>query len=310
MSIPALFVSQQSRKAIGKLGVFVTGPAIAAAPPGQVWYAQSPGSGNFTIDVEGKSPLATINCEGPGGFLKATVTCPLGFHTVNLRQATRGTHDIYLTALRAFNSGIKELSVYNLGGCRWGSANFVVGTFPWNTLPAVAAISPNLVIFEAGIVNDWNDNIALSSVTSNMRTVIDALTSVNCDVILMSGAPSEPGVYATYATQAAYVENMRSLAYAANVPFIDVWGCGVAPGNGPRWPIRCIPPGPAMNSSRAVPDRRSETFRAQPRLAEAGITSVIARSSAAKQSISPCGKMDCFAEPVIGRAFARPVGSQ
>ena len=23
-----------------------------------------------------------------------------------------------------------------------------------------------------------------------------------------------------------------------------------------------------------------------------------------------CGRMDCFAEPVIGRAFARPVGSQ
>jgi len=26
--------------------------------------------------------------------------------------------------------------------------------------------------------------------------------------------------------------------------------------------------------------------------------------------LSPRGKMDCFAEPVIGRAFARPVGSQ
>ena len=46
-----------------------------------------------------------------------------------------------------------------------------------------------------------------------MKTVIDALKSVSCDVILMSGAPSEPGVFATYATQAAYVENMRSLAY-------------------------------------------------------------------------------------------------
>jgi len=34
-------------------------------------------------------------------------------------------------------------------------------------------------------------------------------------------------------------------------------------------------------------------------------------ASAAKQSIlSLRGKMDCFAEPVIGRAFARPVGSQ
>jgi hypothetical protein len=31
----------------------------------------------------------------------------------------------------------------------------------------------------------------------------------------------------------------------------------------------------------------------------------------AKQSISPRKeRMDCFAEPVIGRAFARPVGSQ
>jgi hypothetical protein len=34
-------------------------------------------------------------------------------------------------------------------------------------------------------------------------------------------------------------------------------------------------------------------------------------ASAAKQSIlSFCWAMDCFAEPVIGRAFARPVGSQ
>jgi hypothetical protein len=40
---------------------------------------------------------------------------------------------------------------------------------------------------------------------------------------------------------------------------------------------------------------------------------VIARSGATKQSsffLSLRGKLDCFAEPVIGRAFARPVGSQ
>jgi hypothetical protein len=46
---------------------------------------------------------------------------------------------------------------------------------------------------------------------------------VKCDVILMSGPPSEAGVYASYETQEAYVANMKSLAYAANVPFIDVW---------------------------------------------------------------------------------------
>jgi hypothetical protein len=38
---------------------------------------------------------------------------------------------------------------------------------------------------------------------------------------------------------------------------------------------------------------------------------VIARSVATTQSIlSFCGAMDCFAEFIIGRAFARPGGSQ
>jgi hypothetical protein len=36
-----------------------------------------------------------------------------------------------------------------------------------------------------------------------------------------------------------------------------------------------------------------------------------AKAEATKQSILPLrGAMDCFAEPVIGRAYARPVGSQ
>jgi lysophospholipase L1-like esterase len=189
----------------------------------EVWYAQSPANGQFTIDVDGGSPLATVNCEGPDAFMKTTATCAPGFHTVNVRRAMTSAHDIYVTGLRVYNSAIKEVSVYNLGGCRWGSADFVVDDHPWNTLPAVAAISPNLVIFQAGIINDWDDGIPLSTVRSNMMAVINALKSVKCDVILMSGAPSKTGVFASHATQAAYVMNMRSLAYAADVPFIDVW---------------------------------------------------------------------------------------
>jgi lysophospholipase L1-like esterase len=190
----------------------------------EIWYAQSPENGHFTIDVDGGSPLATVNCAGPDAFLKVMATCPLGAHTINLQRTTSSAHEIYLAALSAYNSAIKEVSVYNLGGCRWGSADFVVDGHPWNTLPAITAIAPNLMIFQAGIINDWDDGIPLPTVTSNMKRVIDALKSVKCDVILMSGAPSEAGVYASYAKQAAYVANMKSLAYAANVPFIDVWG--------------------------------------------------------------------------------------
>jgi lysophospholipase L1-like esterase len=191
----------------------------------EIWYVRSPGYGYFTVDVDGGLPLATVNCAGPDAFLKTTATCQLGLHTINLKRTAADASDIYLTALRAYNSAIKEVSVYNLGGCRWGSADFVADRYPWNTLPAVAAIAPNLVIFEAGIINDWDDKIPLATATSNMTAVINVLKAVKCDVILMSGAPSESaGVYASYATQAAYIENMKSNAYAANVPFIDVWG--------------------------------------------------------------------------------------
>jgi hypothetical protein len=189
----------------------------------EVWYARSPEGGRFSIDVDGLPPLAEIDCAGADAFLKATATCAPGHHTINLRRTTDSS-DVYLTGLRCFNSAIKEVSVYNLGGCRWGSGDFVVDGSPWNTLPAVAAIAPNLVIFQAGIINDWDDRIPLSTVTSNMTTVIKALQSVNCDVILMSGVPSQPGVFASYPTQAAYVANMKAVAYAANVPFIDIWG--------------------------------------------------------------------------------------
>jgi lysophospholipase L1-like esterase len=190
----------------------------------EVWYARSPESGFFTISVDGGPPLAKVDCAGPDAFLKATSTCPIGLHRINLHRTSANANDIYLAALRAYNSTVKEVSIYNLGGCRWDSGDFVVNLHPWNTLPAIAAISPDLVIFEAGIINDWDDRIPLPTVRSNMMAVISALRSVNCDIILMSGAPSQSGVYASYATQASYVENMKSLAYAVDVPFIDIWG--------------------------------------------------------------------------------------
>jgi len=191
----------------------------------EIWYVRSPGYGYFTIDVDGGSPLATISCTGPDAFLKTAAICQLGLHRINLTRTAADATDIYLTALRAYNSAVKEVSVYNLGGCRWGSADFIANQYPWNTLPAMTAIAPNLVFFEAGIINDWNDKIPLATVTSNMKAVIKALKAVNCDIMLMSGAPSEAtGYYPSYTAQAAYVDNMKSLAYAANVPFIDVWG--------------------------------------------------------------------------------------
>jgi hypothetical protein len=71
----------------------------------------------------------------------------------------------------------------------------------------------------------------------------------------------------------------------------------------PRQPLRdtILVDGPVKSA------RLRHAFRAAERL-----QLVIARSEAdeAIQTISAGAFLDCFAEPVIGRAFARPVGSQ
>jgi hypothetical protein len=41
-----------------------------------------------------------------------------------------------------------------------------------------------------------------------------------------------------------------------------------------------------------------------------GCLEIVIASAAKQSTLSLRGKMDCFAEPVIGRAFARPAGSQ
>src|SRR5258708_17071074 len=107
---------------------------------------------------------------------------------------TTGAHDIYMTGLRVYDSAIKEVSVYNLGGCRWGSGDFVVDRYPWNTLPPVSAISPKLVIFQAGIINDWDDAIPLSTLTSHMVAGIHVLYALQCDAVLVGCTPSKARV--------------------------------------------------------------------------------------------------------------------
>jgi hypothetical protein len=65
-----------------------------------------------------------------------------------------------------------------------------------------------------------------------------------------------------------------------------------------------------LSGNRSVSRERVKIQRACGEIADVYLV-VIARSEATKQSIAQQErKLDCFAEPVIGRAFARPVGSQ
>jgi hypothetical protein len=76
------------------------------------------------------------------------------------------------------------------------------------------------------------------------------------------------------------------------------------------WKVSWISTSPWTVSNFSCGKLLANLGRIAPRECE-GVHSSLRGTVATKQSILPLrGTMDCFAEPVIGRAFARPVGSQ
>jgi hypothetical protein len=57
--------------------------ALIAFDTIEVHYDQVSGFGTFTVNVDGGATLATINTSGTNGPKIATVSCPLGTHTIN-----------------------------------------------------------------------------------------------------------------------------------------------------------------------------------------------------------------------------------
>jgi lysophospholipase L1-like esterase len=185
-----------------------------------IGYARSSNSGNIDINVDGAA-TTTIGGVGSNAQLFGTVTVALGTHTLNLVTKTGQS---YINSIYAYNSAAKEVSVLNAGFGGATSATLASTAAPWGPLLVLQAsqIIPDLVVGENGLVNDWNGQTLSASQTNN-QAIITALKASGVSLILMSGPPSNPGVYASYAQQKQYVDQMKALAYSNNVPFINVW---------------------------------------------------------------------------------------
>lgn len=183
-------------------------------------YVRAPANGSYAINVDGGSALATVNTAGTNGFLTSTISgITLGNHTINLVWISGTSYPVFIAT---YNSAVKQISVYNIGACGWNSANFNETTYPWNAAPAVAAVPSHLIIYEGGVINDWQGANSASTFQNNIASWLAYVKArTTASIILMSGAPSNPGV--SYATQLTYINAMKAQAYLSGVPFINQW---------------------------------------------------------------------------------------
>jgi hypothetical protein len=181
--------------------------------------------GVFTVDF-GAAPVQTITQTGNFSYNKTTVTNALGINPISLKWVS-GTATPH--AIHAYNSAIKEVSIWNWGAYGQSSAFFAANALTWDACNAIQNVyQPNLTVIMIGI-NDARNAVIPGVYAANLQKTITACL-VTGDVILMSNPPAGL-LEAPIAVQNGIFAMMRALAISNNIPYVDL---------GQRWTSQAI----------------------------------------------------------------------
>ena len=185
-----------------------------------VWYLQNTGYDTFHVGVDGGASLLSTN--GGAGALeikKATATCALGNHVVNVWKGTANAANLSILGIACYSSTAPTIDVWNWGfnGARadtWASATSAV----YSPLPAIAAYAPDLTVINLTI-NDALGSTAASAYKTYMQQIIDKCR-LSGDVVLMTGTPIGTR---TAEQQEVYVAACRDLATSNGLLLLDLY---------------------------------------------------------------------------------------
>jgi lysophospholipase L1-like esterase len=191
----------------------------------EVYYAQAGSLGQFSVDVDGGSALQTVNAgANPGQVMKATISCDLDTHTVNLNWVS-GT--VYIFGVNCFDSSTsKKLLIYNQGRHGSSTVDWVSGsTSTWGPLDSFPRYGIDLSIICLGI-NDWRTSVGAATFKTRMQTLITTQVNAGCKPMLMTPV-FDNGSAGETAQQEDYVTALRELAVSNDLALIDIrakWG--------------------------------------------------------------------------------------
>lgn len=193
---------------------------------GDFYWTYATASGNaFTLDIDGGTATPVTANGSATTINKTTLTTALGMHTFN---AAWVSGDVRIVGFDCYNSSVKQISCWNFGLGGSSSGTWTNATTSWSRLRGVMeGYAPDLVILSLGI-NDWRTSVSVATYTSQMQTLIDQVRSTyanKADLILETSV-WDGGSTGNAANQAQYMQAVRDLAIANDLPVIDtafVW---------------------------------------------------------------------------------------
>lgn len=152
----------------------------------EVYYGTTTGGGTFDVNVDGGATIQTINCNAANGIAKATLSCALGLHTVNVVWAS-GTALFF--GLICSDSTAKKVNVISAGH---GAGTVVTfgNVSAYNYSSIASLLAADLTIINLGI-NDWHSNLSNTLFNSGLDSIVSLAQRGGLgDVMLVTPFPS------------------------------------------------------------------------------------------------------------------------
>lgn len=188
-----------------------------------VHYAVRTSAGSFTWSLDGGATTNVSVQAGANAVGSFTVTAgSVGEHVLSL---ARVTGSIYILAIQAYNSTLKGIDILHSGGSGNNMSNLQAVTNPWDALPFVKHLQPDLTIVNLAI-NNWILNVDLNLFRTQLQTSINYFKANNIDVIFVTGLPTQvdwvgPNGVISLAKQLQYVDTIKDACKANSIVCLD-----------------------------------------------------------------------------------------
>jgi lysophospholipase L1-like esterase len=173
----------------------------------------SSGGTASTVGVQFGSGAVTNVVLTSSNYTLSTLSKALGSEPVLVTKVA-GNPRVQGMTLR--NSTAPKVMLANMAKAGSSSVDWAATTNNRSPLSVLAAIRPVAAFVNLGI-NDWSNGVPVATFRANMQAIIAALLPTT-DVILSIPFPSN---LSAYPTQGQYVQVIRDLALANNLPLID-----------------------------------------------------------------------------------------
>lgn len=200
----------------GSAGTLAYTPSFATDTC-DIWYGDI--AGTFKANVNGGTD-STSTSGATQNYLKFTVSSTLGMNTYNVKWNSGNN---FIQGMVAYDSSKKWAHIINAGWNGGNSSQMAQVGQAYSPGSSISQISPDLVLLEAGVINDWCQSIGIATTQANLQTLISSVTTG--DVVIVTPNPSNPGVSSAPAlsVQAQYVAMEQGLAVTNRCALIDIF---------------------------------------------------------------------------------------